>query len=334
MRLILFNRFQYGGETGHILSLARFIKEAGFQPFLVFAGYPNSFAQKYRNYLQGLNRFFIKTNEEFALLIHSLRPSLLHTHSPADFHFSALLASNYRLRWLATVHEGVVVNEKIIRELQTAQFIICTGPTAFAVLKTLGERVVLLPEGIDLKRCFPGEKGELLTITFAGKVEQKNAHAFNALCKAIDLLERRCFRVIANVKPSSFNAHYAGWLPSACHLLAEGDIVVGSGRFVLEGLACGNAALVLGQKNSGLLGPENFTFPLDLSGLSGKEPCYREIFFALGDLYTDRHKLRRLQSQGRRYACENHDQRLIGEKTAELYRRALDSRPAAAHDLS
>ncbi|HHX87444.1 MAG TPA: hypothetical protein GX693_04595, partial [Firmicutes bacterium] len=105
------------------------------------------------------------------------------------------------------------------------------------------------------------------------------------------------------------------------HILAQSQVIVGQQRALLEGMACGNAALVLGLSYRGILDPATLPPPplADLSGAGDEEPCYRTIFYDLSRLGKERPYLTRLQNRGRQLVRENYDLRLIAERTSDIY---------------
>lgn len=102
-------------------------------------------------------------------------------------------------------------------------------------------------------------------------------------------------------------------------------MVLGRRRSLLEGMACGNAAIILGYGFGGLV--EAGLLPAaaypDLNVAGDGKPCYRDIFYVLSRLLKNRPCLSDLQRWGRNYIAENYDLRISAELTIKLYRSSV-----------
>lgn len=90
--------------------------------------------------------------------------------------------------------------------------------------------------------------------------------------------------------------------------LARSDVVVGTGLAIMEGMAAGNAAIVLGRQYGGIVTPEFVAAAADGPDFSGqpgpltREPTAEAIAADLDHLRNDPERLRQLQRWSEAYA--------------------------------
>ncbi len=324
MRILMLTRFSYSGSTGHVLSLAGKLNSQGCRAAVVMTDCPPHLRQVYHDYCRHKVALFTESKEsEILKLIRHYRFNVVHVHSPALISLARTAEQVLRLPWGVTVHNGLLPARQ--ENLAQAAFIITGSLTTYHKLTRAGFPAAFIPEGIDLDEFRPAQKSELklACIAESGGYSEEGCLA---LLKAAALADLPVDLICAEQFPQVRGRFY-GWLPSAAPVLQESGIIVGRGRSLLEGMACGNASLVLGPYYGGILEAcalGTAAYP-DLSGHTGKEPCYRDIFFDLSRLIKDRAYLGELQRRSRKYVLENHDLRLSAELTGKIYRRISPS---------
>jgi glycosyltransferase involved in cell wall biosynthesis len=328
LRVLHFNRFSHSGQTTHVFALVDEQQRQGLSASLIMESYPAYQAlEMYRQTIARLGAVIISPSNQAALSRENTdnQWQLIHAHSSLTFPTAAALAQKLQIPLVVTCH-GLGLNQQEQRPyLQKASAVICISQRVAYSLREFADKIRVVPNGVDLQEYMPGEKGEPLKIALVSRVDGAKTKGFLQFCKAVDLLEDVEFYVAGNKKPPGNKARYLGWTNEIAPLLVRTDILAGTGRACLEGLAAGNAVLVLGRNYQGILTPEKARqkHP-DLSGLAGSEPCYRTIFFDLASLMQNRAALRSLQTFGRELAEREFDNRLLTKKITGIYRQVLE----------
>ncbi len=177
---------------------------------------------------------------------------------------------------------------------------------------------------MDLDACRPAAR-EGFKIAFIGEESGYTREGATALLEAAGLADIEVQLICPEPLPL-LRGRYYGWPLNSAAVLPESQVVVGRRRGLLEGMACENAALIMGRSYQGLFDPSAYPAALpfpDLSGEGAEPPCYRSIFYDLSALLKDRSQLQLLQQQGRKFVRENCDLRLITERTRHLYRQVI-----------
>lgn len=322
------NRFFYSGQTTHVFSLVREQQRQGVSALLIMDGYPSYQAvAMYKNTISELGAAIIKPGELPAMmrLIQGRQFHLIHAHSPLTYPMAAGLADQLCIPYIVTCH-GLGLNRPEFKTFfHRAGSIICISPRVADTMREFAYKSYIIPNGVDLNEFQPGVKREPVKIAFIARVDHVKQKGYHDFCKAVDLLKNVEVYIASNKNPISISAQYLGWINEIAQLLAQTDIVVGTGRAILEGMAAGNAAMILGQTYQGILTPEKAEVQpfLDVSALAGSDPSYRDIYHDLTTLLQNKNYLRQLQTFGRelvRKECnnENHTLRII-----ELYQKML-----------
>jgi hypothetical protein len=91
-------------------------------------------------------------------------------------------------------------------------------------------------------------------------------------------------------------------------------------------MAAGNAAMILGRTYQGILTPEKAAKQrfLDVSGLSGSDPCYRDIFYDLIKLLENKSYIKQLQKFSRELVKREFDNEAHTTRIIELYKKILE----------
>ncbi len=317
----MLSRFSYSSGPGHVLSLARELNRQKIRTAVVMTDCPAPARKLIRAYCRKNPPFIAENNAaEIEKIVRHYRVDLLHIHEPSLLPLAVKLARQDHLPYGITVHEGPLAAAHL-SGLEQAAFVVTVNPAILKPLAGLSHPAVFIPEGIEMAEYRPAKK-DGFTITFIGETGGYTRDGYLALLKAAGLADMPVELVCREQLPQ-VNGRFHGWLPGCAKVLAGSQVVVGRRRALLEGLACGNAALLMGRSYHGLVerGIAKATpFP-DLSGGGAEEPCYRNIFYDLSRLWKDRGYLSELQRWGRTFVRENCDLRLIAERTARLYRR-------------
>ncbi|MEW5785433.1 MAG: hypothetical protein AB1767_10240 [Bacillota bacterium] len=321
MFLALVSRFSYSRSLCHLIGLAAALNRPGINTILLLTNCPPAAREAYRDYCRYKTPlFFADRNEEIAGVLRHRQIDLLHLHSPELLPITLTLARQLRVPFGVSLPGGPLPARQ--SGIEQASFIIMPSPAAPAAGPGNALPVTVIPQGIDLEEYQPGPKNGN-RITFIAEPGAYSRDAYFALLKAAGLTEFRLAVITPEQPPADSGAVYHRWQPATAAVLQGSQIVIGRGHALLEGLACGNAALVLGHSYKGLCEPAAGRPVPGLSDQGGAEPCYRNIFFDLSRLWQERAYLEHLQQWGRRFARENCDVRLTAEMTLRLYRRAL-----------
>ena len=326
MNVLHLNRFSYSGQTTHVFALVRQQQKHGLDSRLIMDGYPTYRSlQLYKPTIDALGVMLVKPNDFQAACkaLQNWRPDLIHAHSSLTYSLALELAQYYDIPLILTCH-GLGINSAENKVyLEAAAAIICISWRVAQEFREFAPKLYIIPNGVDLEEFQPGQKEEPIKIALVSRIDSAKLKGYNHFCKAVDLLEGIEFYVAANKKPNSKTAHYLGWITETADLLAKTHIVVGTGRAIIEGLACGNAAVILGKTYQGLLTPEKAARQreIDLSGLSGNTPCYRNIFYDLAEIIQNRLYLQDLQQFSRQLAEKHYDNSLLTRKTTTIYQK-------------
>ncbi len=317
----MIDSFQYGCRNSHTLNLARELNHQGIPATAVLTDMPKQDCREYsRYYSPGAKLFAPKNPKEINRLARKLGISLIHlqcqTLLPLATGLSDLLGLPFGITCRGTV------SKKQSPLLNRAAFIIASDAATLAALKPKYPQTIFIPEGVDLQEFQPPPRRDSFVITFIGEQGEYTFGGYHALLKAAAIAGMPV-QIICLQTPPIDVGQFQGWPPGRSHLLSGSQVVIGCGRALLEGMACGNAALIMGLGYRGILDPATLPPPelADLSGtrVGGEEPCYRTIFYDLSRLWNDPPCLIRLQEQGRRMIRENYDLRLTAERTVNIY---------------
>ncbi|MDW7650982.1 MAG: glycosyltransferase family 4 protein [Bacillota bacterium] len=331
MNILHLNRFFYSGQTGYVFSLVGEQQRLGVNARLVMDGSPSYKALSvYKETIRELDvdvtssghvNTLLKRTREFA-------PQLIHAHSSLTFPLAAYLAKELKIPYVVTCH-GLGLNRQEYKPyLQQARAILCISPRVAKTLHRYAEKITIVPNGLDLEDYPLKEKNDPIKVALISRVEAGRQKGYDHFCKAVDILEGVKFFVASNVVPKSKTAEYLGWPDNTSELLTDTDILAASGRFAMEGLAAGNALLILGRTFQGLLTPETTAKqPIpDLSGLTGSDPCYKTIFYDLAKLTQNQIYLRQLQQFCRELAEKEFCNKKLAKRTLTIYKNILHQR--------
>ncbi len=319
MRVLIIDRFDYSCRSGHALSLARELNRQGIRTTVAMTNMPVGAYREYSNYYRGDFELLAPQNSaEIYRAARKLNLSLIHLHC------SSLLPLGIGLREELGRPFGLTgqgeMGQKELPLLRQAAFVTASNGAALAAIKPLYPRAIFLQEGIDLQEFQPAPRRDGFPVTLIAAQGEYSGESYHALFKAVTIAGMDLQIICLQPLPAESGRFY-GWPPGRAQILAGSPVVAGSRRALLEGMACGNGALLLGQGYGGILEPAALPQPVqtDLSATTGGDPCYRDIFYDLSRLWKDRPYLTRLQEQGRQLVRENYDLRLITERLADIY---------------
>jgi len=322
------NRFFYSSQTSYVISLVHEQRLQGHQALLIMEGRPSiKILDVYKDALDQMGAAVIPPNdpEDLLTLLKGRGFELIHAHSPLSFSLAANLSSQLNIPYVVTCH-GLGLNQpQYHRFLRGAGAIICISYRVAHNLRDFTDKTYIVPIGVDLSEYSPGQKKEPVKVVLLTRVDSGRQKGFDHFCKAADLLDGIEFYVAANAQPNSKHAIFLGGKSQDPNLFAKTDIAAGTGRTIVEGLAAGNATLILGRTYQGILTPGKVEKQkyLDLSGLTGREPCYRDIFLDLAKLTQNHIYLRQLQQFGRSLAQQQFDHKLLTRHIVEIYENVL-----------
>ncbi|MDW7650499.1 MAG: glycosyltransferase family 4 protein [Bacillota bacterium] len=328
MNVLHLNRFFYSGQTTHVFSLVREQQKQGIDAFLLMDGNPSYQAvAMYKATMDELGAELIRPGDTAAIhrLLQGNKINLIHAHSSLMYPVAENLAEKLQIPYVVTCH-GLGINKEENKPfLRNARTIISISPRVANTIREFAHKVHIIPNGVDVDEFKPGVKAEPVKIAFVARMDQMKQKGYSNFCKAADLLEDVEFYVASNQKPASNTAEYLGWTNEVATLLAQTDIVVGTGRAILEGMAAGNVAVILGRTYQGILTPEKAAKQhfLDVSGLSGSDPCYRDIFYDLAKLLQNKKHIPQLQRFSRELVAKDYNNEVHTRRIVELYKKVL-----------
>jgi hypothetical protein len=318
----MLDRFSYRARLGHVISLAGALNRQGIETVVAVTDCPAPERERCQKYCRQKAPFFAEDRtEQIVKIARHYQVKLIHVHALSLLPLAWQLSRQLRLPYGITVHEppAAAANAALLAQ---ALFIIVTSPALQAQLPRLKRAAAFIPEAVDLDEYRPQPRNDF-RIAFLGDAGGYTADGYMALVKAAGIadlpLEVICPEPVPLVK-----GRFHGWTLDRAAVLSRTQVVAGSKRGLIEGMACGNAALLMGRSYHGIVQPQSFAagaFP-DLSGGGTVEPCYRSIFHDLAQLLKDRPYLTTLQHWGRKFTRENCDLRLAAEATARLYARS------------
>lgn len=322
MRILILTRFSCSGSSGHVLSLAGELKRQGVHTVVGMTDCPAPLSKQYAVYCRNRVPFIAENNEaEIGRIIRQERITLLHLHTPALLPLARRLSKRYSLPWGISIHsEALPAALAQQAALTQAAFIAVSDPAVYRQVAASGLRASYIPEGIDLQQFQPAPRNDF-KITYIAETGGYDENSYLALLKAAGLADLPV-EIISPERFPQVSGRFHGWPPSTATLLQGSQVVAGRQRGLLEGMACGNAALILGHSYRSILEPDavRTVYP-NLSGEGAVEPCYRDIFYDLSRMLKNRPYLTALQQWGRQFTLEHCDLRLSARLVAKLYGR-------------
>lgn len=316
----------------HVFSLARAIRRQGHQVHVVNGRvrFRRQFTYT-RTLAAGLPFSTSLSIGRLERLVRRWRFDVIHAHSKAKFFLAARLSRTTGVPLVITCHAATLVNGRYESAFRQARFIICPWPRLADLMGPRDGRTVMIPNGIELDRFAPGRRLQSgrgpLRLLYLGRIDAVRRPGVVALCKAVRGVRGVELSLATNRRIRCRPARFLGWLHRPALALARSNVVVGTGRAVLEGMASGCVALVLGEGWDGLVTPENVA---DLESVNflgtfeGRRPAVVPIRRTLAQLAADPALRRDLSVWGRSYVAQHYDINCIAGRTLEIYKEALD----------
>lgn len=329
VRILMLSHYFPSGQMTHVFALARELARQGHDVHVVNGRVRTSRQWRYVRTLAGQVPCSVRLGAaRLTALARRLRPHVIHAHSKRTFALGAWLSRRTGIPLIITCHARTLIRPEYEPAFAQACRIICPWETLAAEMGPRGGRTRVIPNGIDLEQ-FPFRERPpraTLRVLYLGRVDQLRRAGVEALCRAVLGLPG-VELVLASDRPGAPWVQHVGWLANPAPWLADSDVVVGTGRAVLEGLATGCAALVLGEGWNGLLTPANAA-SLARDNFIGRAGAVRPtpdaIRHALVQLQQDAGLRRSLAVWGRRFVEERFDIRQVAAQTAGLYAEVLE----------
>ena len=122
-----------------------------------------------------------------------------------------------------------------------------------------------------------------------------------------------------------------GQIVDTPRFLSWADIVIGIGRCIWEGMACGKPAIVVGENGIAGVAEPAGTEMLQYCNFAGRnitEPVNpRVLEDKIEELMTDQPRYRELSEYSREYVIDNYDYRTGAARVEEIYRKELQAVP-------
>ncbi len=329
MHVLLWGKFRYNGITRHTLSLAGELSRKHCPVTLFMPGLPDKLKYNYGNMFQTITE---KRELERKLRYNSF--SLIHLQEIEELGLAKEIGQKKKLPLLATVHFPFLhsqINNTLKKELSG---IITTRYHYYLSLEADACRgsFWFIPEGIDLQYCrkkAPASPSD--QVLFVGEENSYDPYALQCLCRASDLSRLR-LNILAPQKPKSLDGYYLGVRLDPVPFMRQFQMVITSGRAAAEAMSCGCVPVILGVKYSGIpyddtpgddtTAKSGKAFP-DLSGTTGSDPCYKDIFYELQELLKDSERREKIKHWALDFALKNFDLKLVAEQTAQVYRKIV-----------
>jgi glycosyltransferase involved in cell wall biosynthesis len=340
MKLLLLNRYYRGGQTTHTHALADAVAALGHD---VTLGYVQPWLPR-ELLLAAPRHVSISKTPTFASALDLCRtsvPCLIHAHSQHTWSLARALAGELQIPYVITAHRVGLAIPPFLPALRSASAVIVPGPkTAESLADAAIPSSRIISNGIDVKVFRPGEKRDRPCIGYVGRVDSTRPHGFNAFLRATEGLDADVAFLGCAPKGVVLPAHVRalGWRADVAPILAQMDVVVGVGRSLLEGLACGAAGIVLGTGCHGLVSPETVA-PLvatdrswtlsSLEAVTAGEEIETLLRNAFHHLLQSRNRLRELQAFARSLVCRHFDMHARAKEIESIYAEAIATpRPA------
>lgn len=323
MRVLFLSGFYFSGQTTHAVELAGALRAQGHSVSVFTRGRAQLPAwAMYERTLTAAGvdarRFERRLEAVDAAL--AFGPDVVHCHS------STLLADALEIGRRAGAPVVFTAHGLGIRrpELIRVDWVIAVGPRVEAEARRAGvERLSLIGNGVDLRRFAPRSKERSPLIAYVGRVDAAKRRGLAALVEATRRVGR--LHVAANERPQGDGVVALGWIADVAPLLGRAHVVVGTGRAIREGMACGCVGVILGARYGGVVRPGSLragAFP-SFSGDIGEEPHASRIERDLVALFQNRDGLEALARWSRRYAERHFSLERMARRVASVYERLV-----------
>lgn len=254
MRILLLTRFYLNGQNTHVLSLANQLKRKRLFVYLI-ASYLDNPA--YISWLKRNGIPFSRSADVLKLESHLRKYNfdIIHTHSAHTLEPALELGEKWGVPVVATSH---YLDFCYLNSLGKTDHIIAISEEMKNLLnQKLGVKVpvTVVENGVEI---FPYRKvrKEPRIITCLTRMSNQKEPNFELFCETA---LKQGFKVysVGNWRPQNSNITSSNWVSNTRPILANSDIVVGTGRTVREAMAAGCVPIVLGDFWDGSVNEEN-----------------------------------------------------------------------------
>ncbi|MDI9420061.1 MAG: glycosyltransferase family 4 protein [Bacillota bacterium] len=327
MRVLLTTEFFLSGQSTHVLDLAIQLQRLGHSAGIVFAGIHSSMFQSYYAPMlkkAGITYHITNHRPEINQIIRRFQPDVIHSHSSTIFSLTKNIAKNHRIPFVVTCHGLGFSHPKYQPALEHAQRIIAVGPNSAAeIMQAHKDKIVIIPNGVDIERFTPARKEKTLTVYYIARLDWPKVYPLKKLAQAVAEISNLNLVIVANWQPPVSSGEYLPWQVDIETLLARANIVAGCGRTAREAMASGCAVLLMNTRYDGIIDQQAVRDPgFSFAGTQGR--CtFSQLAKDLALLAKSRRRLRKLQRFSRVYALEHLGSRAMVEKTIAVYQEAI-----------
>lgn len=328
MRILLTTEFFLSGQSTHVLDLAIQLQKLGHPTELILTGiHTTLFQSHYGPQLKKAGVVYHNTNNKVRLnqIVRSFQPDIIHSHSSTIFDLTKSIAQQNRVPYVVTCHGLGFSHPKYRASLAGAEQIIAVGPNSAAEIKDrFEEKIVIIPNGVDIERFTPAKKETKLNVYYVGRLDWSKVEPIKKLADAVAQIPNMSLTIVGNWKPP-VEAEFMPWQTNIEKLLGRANIVVGCGRTAREALAAGCVVLLMNTRYDGIIDHQLVQEPdFDFSGNQGRFR-FKRLLEDLSSLAANRKRIRRLQRFSRAYAVENLNSREMAQKVLAVYVQAVSS---------
>lgn len=257
------------------------------------------------------------------MIFRHFRPEIIHAHSSTLFQYASGLSRCHRIPFGVTCHGLGIGNSKYQSSLSKASFIIAVGRnTARELLPLYGDKVRVVPNGIDTNLYYPRTKSPATNLFYAGRIDRTRLVMLNQLAKCTAKLDLK-LTVIGDVCPRLSNVRYVPWQTNLHSILGLAPIVAACGRTAREAMASGAAVLLMNKGYCGIIHPGTVAKTwFDFSGNSRKYP-EEHLEADVARLSSDHRFRTNVQKFSRSYALNYLDSKQMATQVLRQYQSAL-----------
>jgi len=329
MKILLTSEFFLSGQSTHVLDLAIQLHRLGQQIAIAYTNiHAKEFYTDYGPMLRknGISYYLASTQAKLAQIVRYYQPQIIHCHSSTIFALCSKLAQIYGTGFVVTCHGLGFSHPKYKQALDMAHRIIAVGPNAAAEIPhAFHDKVVIIPNGIDIERFTPGKKENKLHVYYIGRLDWSKVPALSKLQQVIERIPVLDLTIVSNWHPPLNNVQFLPWETHIEKVMSRANIVAACGRTAREALACGCAVLLMNTSYDGIISPHLVGSPdFDFSGNIGRY-SFSTMYHDLYRLVTNQDQLMRLQKFGREYAIQDLSSRKMAENTLAVYNEILET---------
>lgn len=329
--LMLCKSLTLGGVETHLLTLCQGLKDQGHQVWLV----SRKLGKEIKNLLEAMDVPWSEKNSpgEVSELIKREGIEIVHLHPWEKTLAMEKIYQVTKVPFVVTCHG--LTKEAVLPLSETASKFICVSEAVrrfMLSINFLPARCVVIHNPIDLKKFRPHlTEEEPGLIVFAARLSVDKYKAANQLVSAVAKINKAQLWILGdgNKKRKISHGERVSFLGATYHpeeIMARASIICGESRVVMEAMAMGKAALVLG--NNGYLGP---------IGKKNFEDLEKDNFMCLKKVAINSDKLRKdlahlLKHPGERLilgeynrvlAANKYDAKKITQAIVNEYQKAL-----------